>query len=151
MSNMAENARMETKNRSLFSNFLEHILSSREVSLAIAPNNEALKELVDLASAQGFTQCHDAYEVVRKLEYPDFNLFIALNADLPKPLYDIVTQYPTGLVQLNDPETLAPIVVNPHWEKNAILIIASKNAISAAQAAGFNLLQRVGLCWQPLP
>jgi len=141
---------MEPKNRSSFITFLEHILSSRDVSLAIAPDGESLKELIDLALAHGITQCNNAYEMVRKFENPDFDLFVVLDTNLPKPLYDLVAQYPTGQVQLNDPETLKPIVANPRRENNAALIIAEKKVINAAQAAGFNFLQHVGLCWQPI-
>ncbi|MGD9577576.1 MAG: hypothetical protein AB7Y74_04945 [Syntrophorhabdus sp.] len=141
---------MNPVNRSSFIKFLEHTLSNREVSLAIAPDNATLKELIEVALAHGLTQCKDAFEIAHKIESQDFDLFITLDTNLPKPLYDLVVQYPMGHVQLNDPDTLAPIVVNPRWEKNAVLIIADRAAISTAESDGFNLLSKVGLCWQPL-
>ena len=142
---------MEQKNRSSFCKFLEHILSSREVSLAIAQDDKMIEELMDLASAHGLIQCEDAYDMVRKIGEPTYDLFIVLRKELPKPLYDLTAQYPTGQIQLNAPDTLEPIIVHPNYEKNTVLIIATQKIISTAQAAGFNLLQRVGLCWQPLP
>lgn len=142
---------MKPTDRPSFSKLIKHIESNREVSLAIVPDDDALKEFGDLTEDHGFVRCKDAFEVARRLQEPHFLLYIQLSTKLPKPLYDLVAQYPMTLLQLQHPVTMEHIVVHPVFKGNAVLILATKKPVAAAQAKGFNLLQRVGLCWQPLP
>lgn len=142
---------METTDRISFSKFIEHIASNREVSLAIVPDDNALMEFGELTEDLGFSRCHDAFEVARKLQDDNFLIYIQLTGECPKPLYDLVAQYPLTIVQLQDPATMERIVVHPLFKENAILILATKKALSDTQTKGFNLLQRTGLCWQPPP
>ena len=142
---------MKQEDRVAFTKFLEQIISSREVSLAIAPDAESLAELVEFVSARGLTRCENAFDIVRTIQAQRYVVFITLTTDLPKLLYDFVVQYPTGMVQLSDPETLAQVVAHPSWENNAVLVLATKKAMEAAQTKGFLLLESVGMCWQPFP
>jgi len=105
--------------------------------------------MVDMATASGFTPCRDAFDIVRKLDDPAFAVFISASAELPKALYDLVAQYPTGQVQLNDPETLAPLVANPKYEGNTVVVVTTEDAVSRSQASGFDFLGATGLCWRP--
>lgn len=58
---------MKQEDRVAFTKFLEQIISSREVSLAIAPDAESLAELVEFVSARGLTRCENAFDIVRTM------------------------------------------------------------------------------------
>ncbi len=142
---------MKPFDRASFLKFIEHIESNREVSLAIIPDDNSLMEFGDLTEDLGYARCQDAFEVARKLQEPHFLLYLQLSAECPKPLYDLIAQYPMQMVQLQHPVTMERIVVHHSIKDNAVLLLATKKAITDTQKKGFNLLQRVGLCWQPPP
>lgn len=132
------------------SQFLEHIVSSREVSLAVTADTESLAEMVEVVSAGGFTRCEDAFAMIRAIQVPRYLVFTVLTADAPKPLYDFVVQYPTGMVQLGHPDSLTQVVAHASWENNAVLVVATRKTMEATQTKGYRFLEGVGMCWQPL-
>jgi hypothetical protein len=95
-----------------FSQFSEHIVSSREVSLAVTADTESLAEMVDVVSPTGFTGCEDAFAMVRTMQASRYRVFNVLTGDAPKSLYDFVAQYPTDMVQLSHPGSLAQVVAH---------------------------------------
>lgn len=138
---------MAHSDQASFIEFMSRLASSRDVSLAIAPDVEAVAELADLAAASGFTRCVDAIELAAMINQPACRLFIEVTAGLPKLLYDLIVQYPTGQVQLSSPGST--INVTPGYQGAAVLVLATEAAASQAQGAGFRLLESVGLCWRP--
>jgi len=140
---------MNPVERTSFEYFLGHLMP-HDVSLAILPDGAYLRECVALSDALGFSRCTDALEIARKMTDSIFRVYIEVPDGIPKQLYDLIVQYPTRSVQLTDTVSMKEAVFHPVCsEGNAVLVLATRAEVFGPRWKGSNLLQAVGMCWQP--
>ena len=130
-----------------FDNFLKHSKAQKEVSLAIAANEDGLKNIVANLEAEGFRQAADIADIFKYLGKPS-RVFCIVKDKISKEFYDFILQYPTGQVQIYDRFNLKSKVATPDYEKTSIILVATKKALGASRKGGFEILDKSGMAYQ---
>lgn len=135
---------MDTNN---FIEFLKHIISQKETSLAIAKDEGELKEFIGFLEHEGFRQAIDTVELFKYSTAPSKAFFI-IKDNLQKDIYDFIVQYPTGQVEIYDKQRLKSQSISPVYKNVAIVFVITKDTLKKVQEAGFNLLEQVGMAYR---
>jgi len=135
------------KSKQSFSKFIEHTVSQKEVSLVIVKTKEELKRLQRSLQRYKFKKVKTPLELLKKVKSPIKTYFL-IESNLDKQLYDLISQYPTGQIELFDKEKMQSIVVVPNYKNTSIILLMTKGVLKRIQKKGFNVLAIVGLTYQ---
>lgn len=130
-----------------FVEFLKHIISQKETSLAIAKDESELKKFIGFLESEGFRQAIDTTELFKHSTAPSKAYFIVKD-NLSKDIYDFIVQYPTGQVEIYDKQKLKSQIISPIYKDVAILFVITKDTLKKVQESGFSLLEQVGMAYQ---
>ncbi|RJP47122.1 MAG: hypothetical protein C4584_00775 [Armatimonadetes bacterium] len=129
-----------------FQEFIKFTNSQKEVSLAIAKNEEELKEFQEILEKYRFKQ---ATKVPQLMLHSDSaaKLFFLVKEELPKDLYDFILQYPTGRVQIFDSNNMKSNITVPVYKDVSIVLLMTKETLSKIQEDN-QFLENVGITYQ---
>lgn len=130
-----------------FTDFLEHTLSQKEVSLVIAKDETELQQLVKSLEADNFRQAIDTSDLFKHVTKP-VKVFVLVKDKLSKDLYDFIIQYPTGQVEIYDKFNLKSQLVTPVYDKVSVIFIVTKDALKKTQELGYQVLEHTGIAYQ---
>jgi len=130
-----------------FDDFLKCTLSQKEVSLVIAKDGSELKKFIEILEIGGFRQTIDSVELFKYVETPS-KVFFIIGDKLDKDIYDFITQYPTGQIEIFDNQILKSKVVTPVYDGVSVIFLITKPSLKHVQEAGFQILNQVGLAYQ---
>jgi len=120
-----------------FNDFLK-VVSGREVALAIAKDENELKEFSRSMNELGFKEAEKTSDL---LSYP--KSYMVTEEDIGKNIYDFAVQYPTGQVEVFNKDKMQLEVFSPDYKNNAVLLINEK-VLNKLLAKGFDLLSVSG-------
>lgn len=132
---------------SKFSDFLKHSVSQKEVSLAIAKDDQELNHFEKSLHQAGFKKAYDVSEILNDMK-ENSKVYYFIDEKLPKALYDLIIQYPTGQVETFDVRTMKSSVVAPTYDKSAIILLVEKHTLAYFQNKGYSILQHAGIAYQ---
>ena len=120
-----------------FNDFLETV-SGREVALAIAKDENELKEFSQSMNELGFKEAEKTPDL---LSYP--KSYMVAKDDMGKDIYDFAVQYSTGQVEIFDKDKMRSETLSPDYKNSAVLLIDEK-VLNRLSAEGLDLLSVAG-------
>lgn len=130
-----------------FTDFLKHSVSQKEISLAIAKNDQELNQFEETLHQSGFKKAYEVAEILNGIK-EDSKVYYFIDEKFPKALYDLIVQYPTGQVEIFDLRSMKSTVVTPSYTKSAIILLVTKDTLSYFQSKGQSILEYVGMAYQ---
>ena len=130
-----------------FEQFLTRTHSFKEVALALAQNEEELADFEKTLHTQGFSKKNTPIELIQTFEAPN-KVYIIVEGEIQKDMYDIALQYPTGQIELLNREKMEPIVVNPIYDGVGVVLLMSKEALLQAEQNNLRIRDVVGMTFQ---
>ncbi len=133
--------------KNTFDDFLKFVDSQKEVCLAIANDEAELAELAGKLKEYTFQHIPNVFELLQHVSHPSKSFFIVQEC-LSKDVYDFVVQYPTGQVEVYDNMNHTSQTALPRYTGVAVVLLLTRATLTRTQAAGFMLLERVGITYQ---
>lgn len=130
-----------------FQDFIKFTNSRKEVSLAIAKSEEELKEFKEILEKHRFRQATEIPQIMLHMDSAT-KLYFVVSDSLSKDLYDFIIQYPTGRVQIFDPNRMKSNISVPTYKDVAIVLVITKENLSKLQNSEFPILENVGITYQ---
>lgn len=127
-----------------FTDFISHIESQREISLAIANGQRELDDFVSSLEESGFRQVIDTHELFRRVVKP-VKIFYLIKDPFPKPIYDFMVQYPTGQVEIFDKASMRSDIIIPVYHKVSIVFLVRKDRLLSIEKEGYSLRENTGI------
>jgi hypothetical protein len=131
-----------------FDDFLKLTPSQKEVSLAIAKENDELSTFLEVLENQGFRQIVDIQDLFKYVFHPSAKVFFVVKGLIPKDIYDFILQYPTGQVEVYDYFNLKSKLATPSYDNTSVILLVIKEDLKRNNESGFQILDQVGLTYQ---
>lgn len=133
---------------STLTGFLAYASNQREVSLVIAKNDQELARFCDELNALGVVAAKNPLELLSHAELPGKMYGVVAGVADAKDYYDFAIQYPTGQVEIWNRETMQPHGGTPCYEGVSLLLLITKENVTACQKNGMDFLASTGLVFQ---
>lgn len=130
-----------------FTDFLKHSVSQKEVSVAIAKDDQELNHFQEALHHAGFKKAYEVTEILKDIK-ENSQIYYFIDEKFSKALYDLIIQYPTGQVEIFDIHSMKSTVVTPSYNKSAIILLVTKDTLAYFQNKGYSILQHVGMAYQ---
>ena len=124
--------------------FIEYSISQKEISLIITKDKEEIKIATQILIELGYHEEINVSDMVKLVSQPS-KVFITLEDDFSKDIYDFVVQYPTGQVEIYDKVNLKSQTVTPAYKDVSIIVVADEETIKKSK---FPILEKVGLTYR---
>lgn len=133
--------------KSDFADFLKFSNSQKEVSLAIARDEEELKEIQELLETNHYRRANHASQLLLHIDAPA-KIYYLISEKLPKEIYDFIIQYPTGQVEIFDSEKMKSSVVQPSYSDVSVIFLITKDNLANIRKDNFEMLNNTGITYQ---
>jgi site-specific DNA-adenine methylase len=125
--------------------FLKYTESQKEASLIIAKDNEDFLDIINVLKNNNYQQVNDLLDLFDYITKPS-KVFLTIEEDFSKELYDFIIQYPTGQIQIYN--NLRSQIITPIYNQVAVILVVKKEILQKAQASGLKILENIGLSYQ---
>lgn len=112
--------------------FIIRLDSDREPGLVICENPEAVKNVSEILINQGFEKVSDWKELSISLQTPE-KIFMILEDQLSKEMYDALAQFATGGIEMMDSATLEKEMVNFNPREISFVIISEEKNLKRVE------------------
>lgn len=133
--------------QSNFQEFIKYTNSRKEVSLAIAKNEDELKEFKETLEKHRFRQATEVPQLMLHMDSAT-KLYFVVEDNLQKDLYDFILQYPTGQVEIFDTFKMKANISVPSYKNVSIVLLMTKETLLKLQQNDFQILENVGITYQ---
>ncbi len=130
-----------------FENFLKYATSQKEVSLAIAKDDNEIARLTKKLEKADFRQTVDTSDLFKQITKASKS-YVVVKDSLSKDLYDFAVQYPTGQVEIYDKFNLKSQTVTPIYKDVSVVFLITKTILKKTQESGFRILELAGITYQ---
>ena len=89
----------------------------------------------------------DEHELARKTTVSN-KLFCIHKGVIRKNVYDFITQYPSGQIQLFDKQTMKPQFVEPIHTGVSVILLMTEETLKENELEGYTLMDKVGLVYR---
>ena len=127
--------------------FLQVVAGQKEVALVIAENDLDLQELQQSLKKSGFTKVDRTTELLNRMDKPGKLLF-TFSGTINKSVYDFITQYPTGQVEIFDSANMQSQVTVPDYKKLSVIVLITKPNLVALENEGYSIRLNTGVAYQ---
>jgi uncharacterized protein (UPF0333 family) len=104
--------------------------------------NEKISEIEDVLLENGYVKSQNMREIFNAVKNAE-KTFFALGETAGKNIYNLLIQYPTGQIVLND--GVKNLVANPNYQEGNIVVLVNKKDIKKIEQDGKNILSIFGL------
>ncbi|MEI6627042.1 MAG: hypothetical protein WCL61_00400 [bacterium] len=133
---------MLKKEKSL-EDFLGVAVGAKEASLIIAQDEKELEFFAKIMQKHYFEQAQQIVDLFTTAK----NYFV-VGPTISKDVYDFVTQYPTGQIEIFNNQTMSSQLLSPDYSVSALILLVTKEDLQELQQKGCDLLAMVGLTYQ---
>lgn len=130
-----------------FDEFLNYTLGQKEVSLAVINNLEEFDQLNTLLQEKGFIKAINELDFFNSIRDESNTFFLATDG-LPKKIYDIIVQFPTGQIEIFDDSKMETQVIKPDRAKMSVLILLTESGLKEIEKSGYFIIDKVGLTYR---
>ena len=129
--------------------FLKTTASAKEVGLLVVDNPTDTGSILTTIHTHHYAILHHLNHLATALQnYPRVVIDATkLPAASYKSLYDVICQYPTGSVELLQPDQTDYLTVSTHQTDQSLLIVVSAITLRQIQK-DFDVLSKVGAVWR---
>jgi hypothetical protein len=124
--------------------FIEYSISQKEISLIITKDEKEIQRVVKTLMELGYHQAINVSDMIKIVSQPS-KIFITLEDDFSKDIYDFIVQYPTGQVEIYDKVKLKSQTVTPVYKDASIVVVVDEETIKKTK---FPILEKVGLTYR---
>ena len=135
------------QNKDQLKKFLQVVAGQKEVALVIAENDLDLQELQQSLKKSGFTKVDRTTELLNRMDKPGKLLF-TFSGTINKSVYDFITQYPTGQVEIFDSANMQSQVTVPDYKKLSVIVLITKPNLVALENEGYSIRLNTGVAYQ---
>lgn len=135
---------LNTKSKTPIEEFLSVVSGGQDVGLLIASKQNEYEELKKNLIKFGFSQIEDITDVLKLKK-----AYFIIKPDTEKDIYDFISQYPSGQVQIFDKKNMKPQVFFPDYKNSSFVLLVDQDNLNKSQAKGFDFLSVVGLAYRP--
>lgn len=115
--------------------------------MAIAKDENEIKEFKNILAQNGWNEARDIFSLMETIKDPSKTFFL-LNDANKKDAYDFLNQYPAGHIEIFNSQEMKSHIATPIWQGASVVFIADKDFISNMQKSGFDILSKMGMCYQ---
>lgn len=130
-----------------FEDFLLKTESQKEVSLVIVQEDQDIEEIIEVLEKFQYKNMVNLPSLLKEIERPS-RVCVFLEKVFPRKLYDFISQYPTGNIEVYDNETSGSQVAFPLYDGVSIVVVAKQSALDYAKRLGYSVLEKVGLTFR---
>lgn len=127
-----------------FIKFIKYSVSQKEVSLIITKGEKENQEIIKTLTEIDYRQSINALEITKLISQPA-KIFITLENNFSKDIYDFIVQYPTGQIEIYDKDKLKSQIATPIYNDVSIVVVADEETIKKTK---FPILEKVGLTYR---
>jgi len=123
----------ETENKE-FIDFLKVAFGQKEVVLIMAKNIDELSDFSRIMNDEGFKRSDNILDILNSPK-----MYLSVDENMNKDVYDFVVQYPTGQVEIFD---------NTAMKSSTLVFLVLKEDLGKIQEKGWNILSLCGPTYQ---
>jgi hypothetical protein len=132
----------ETENKE-FIDFLKVAFGQKEVGLIMAKNIDELSDFSRIMDNEGFKRSDNILDLLNSPK-----MYISVDENMNKNVYDFVVQYPTGQVEIFDNTAMKSNTFSPEHVSRCIVFLVLKEDLSKIQEKGWDILSLCGPTYQ---
>ncbi len=126
-----------------FQDFLSHLPGQKEVSLVIVGNQGEFAELSSQLDNADYKLANHPRDL---MTHP--KIYTILGSSIEKDVYDFISQYPTGQVELFNAGDMRSEVSQPDYEGKVVLALVTKDDLAEIEKQGFDILSKIGMTYR---
>lgn len=130
-----------------FDEFLNYTFGQKEVSLAVINDMGEFDQLNSSLQEKGFVEAKSELEFFNNIR-EESNTFFLVKGVLPKKIYDIIVQFPTGQIEIFDDSKMETQVIKPDRSKISVLILLTESGLKEIEKSGYFIVDKVGLTYR---
>lgn len=130
-----------------FDEFLNYTFGQKEVSLAVINDLEEFEELSTSLQEKGFVEAKNDLDFFQNIRDKN-NTFFFVTEGLPKKIYDIIVQFPTGQIEIFDDKKMETQVIKPDRSELSVLILLTEGSLKEIENSGYFIIDKVGLTYR---
>ncbi len=115
--------------------------------MVIAANEQETARFKIVLDGAGFSDAGDIFSLLERVASAN-KTYLVLSQTNFKLAYDFVAQYPTGQIEIFNPQTMKSEIAAPNYQNSAVVFLITKENLSAMQNSGLKILGKVGLTYQ---
>ena len=134
---------MAIKNKKTFEEFLKFSFGQKEASIAVAKTKKEQDDFEKILIGNSFKKTDAIYELLENQR-----AFFIIEKNIDKDIYDFISQYPTGQVEIFDKNMMKSNMYSPDYKDKSIIMVVMRNNLEKLQKNNFDLLAVTGLAYQ---
>ncbi len=132
----------ETENKE-FTDFLKVALGQKEVGLIMAKNTDELSDFSRIMDDEGFKRSDNILDLLNSPK-----MYLLVDENMNKNVYDFVVQYPTGQVEIFDNTAMKSNTFSPDHANSCVVFLVLKEDLSKISEKGWDILSICGPAYQ---
>jgi len=132
----------ETENKE-FIDFLKVAFGQKEVVLIMAKNIDELSDFSRIMNDEGFKRSDNILDILNSPK-----MYLSVDENMNKDVYDFVVQYPTGQVEIFDNTAMKSSTFSPDNANGCVVFLVLKEDLGKIQEKGWNILSLCGPTYQ---
>lgn len=132
----------ETENKE-FIDFLKVAFGQKEVGLIMAKNIDELSDFSRIMDNEGFKRSDNILDLLNSPK-----MYLSVDENMNKDVYDFVVQYPTGQVEIFDNTAMKSNTFSPEHVSSCVVFLVLKEDLSKIQEKGWDILSLCGPTYQ---
>ena len=130
-----------------FTDFLKYAKSRKEVSLVMYNDEIELENTKIILRDNDYRQIDNLSELLNCVTQTS-KVFLVVENDFSKDLYDFIVQYPSGQIEIYDKSSLKSQIVTPIYSDVSVILVIKKEILQKTQTSGLKILENIGLSYQ---
>ncbi len=119
--------------------FLDILKGQKDVGLVLARDESEMGGFIKFFEDSGFQTSKNVFDF-----FGFQKMYLVLDENLPKDLYDFVAQYPTGQVEIFDKEKNESKVFSPDYQSQVLVLVATESVLAKLKERSFEIIDKVG-------
>lgn len=136
---------MQEKNT--ISTFLGNVPFSKEPGCIIAASESERQQFETELQATGFQKIHGVVDLATAVNNGEKG-YVLIEDSFAHVLYEFLTQYATGQVEMQNPENMTKYIVTPNYKSTSLVVLATKDQLQKNLQKGMSFLTHVGATFQ---
>lgn len=115
----------------------------KDLGLVVGEKTSTIDDCKKRLQQLDFEELPLSKEIIVRLSQAS-KMFLVIDGDLPKEVYDSLAQYSTGQIEIYDTETFTSRIVTPEYDTSCFIILLTSKQLLHLQQQGFNIVALVG-------
>lgn len=127
--------------------FIKESKGQKELSLVLAKDDQEFQDFQEALAVEGFLGSDDVLLSLTEPHAPK-KLYLVINQESAKDLYDFAIQYPTGQVNLQEAKTMKNYNFNFNYKDYAFILLTTTEFHDYLSKNNLDFLDCVGMVYR---